>query len=141
MSQNTRVVDGGCTTTKIKGGYPPFSYERNMLNILADYEPTGKNILKASDRVKIQHLLDRHGNITLQQLLDSLPVPSGFVCPKCNATGRVTRQYDAYPRGLPDSGWATDMRTHYVKCDACAGEGYTAKQLVPNMVQQGWKET
>lgn len=60
-------------------------------------------------------------------------------CPKCNGEGHILVEYDAYPTGLPDSGWATDMKTKKVVCDLCGGNGYTVKEYKPKMVQQGWE--
>ena len=53
------------------------------------------------------------------------------LCPKCNGKGFTTIMKDFYPPGLPDSGWATDMKPVNVDCSVCEGYGYTVKKMVP----------
>ena len=48
-----------------------------------------------------------------------------FKCPKCHGVGTVPVKYNEYPSGLPDSGWAEDIRTRHDKCNICNGVGYT----------------
>jgi hypothetical protein len=54
-------------------------------------------------------------------------------CPMCEGTGRVSYQYNAYPSGLPDSGFVDDMRTAYKDCDLCEGRGYLKNKLPPEL--------
>ena len=54
------------------------------------------------------------------------------VCPKCNGEGVVQEKYNAYPSGLPDSGWVEDWKYRNKACNVCNGKGYTEKKLVPN---------
>ena len=60
-------------------------------------------------------------------------------CPKCNGTGTVSVKYNAYPSGLPDSGWVEDWKYKEVECDLCKGEGYTEHEYKPKMIQDGWE--
>lgn len=77
--------------------------------------------------VEIKTLIHQHGNITLLELLARLERP--HVCPKCKGLGYERVTYDAYPPGLPDSGWATDIQQKKVDCNICDGHGYTARKL------------
>lgn len=54
-----------------------------------------------------------------------------FKCPKCNGKGYVEVEYDAYPTGLPDSGWAQDIRIREDGCDLCNELGYTEVEKKP----------
>lgn len=90
---------------------------------------------------QVQGLVRKFGRqATLENVLAALMAERPHRCPRCDGRGYVTEEYDAYPRGLPDSGWATDMRTRNVVCHLCGGEGYTAEEYIPNMVQDGWKK-
>lgn len=51
-----------------------------------------------------------------------------FVCPKCNGNGYTVTEYNAYPSGLPDSGWVYKPGYDYEECDLCNGKGYTEKE-------------
>ena len=93
------------------------------------------NIQKAEMIRNIEQLIKMFGeDKTLKDIKHSLPLPEGFECPKCSGTGTYTETYDAYPKGFPDSGWVSDMKTRLVECDACSGMGYTDKPLRPKMV-------
>ena len=67
--------------------------------------------------------------------------PSGAerCCPKCKGRGYVSKRYNAYPSGLPDSGWVDDWKKTDVECDLCKGHGWTEKEWKPKMVQDGWE--
>ena len=51
-----------------------------------------------------------------------------FICPKCNGKGYIVKEYNAYPGGLPDSGWVYKPGYDYNECDLCNGVGYTNKE-------------
>lgn len=57
----------------------------------------------------------------------------GYKCPKCNGKGYVVTEYNAYPSGLPDSGWVYKPGYDYKECDLCNGTGYTFKQYKPKV--------
>ncbi len=48
-------------------------------------------------------------------------------CPICKGVGKVLQEYDAYPKGLPDSGWTQDIQTRKVTCEFCEGIGFLRK--------------
>lgn len=60
-------------------------------------------------------------------------------CPKCDGDGSISIEYNAYPSGLPDSGWAKDMKTKIISCDLCTGEGYTERKFEPISKVVGYK--
>ena len=49
-----------------------------------------------------------------------------------NATeqGKITVEYNGYPKGLPDSGFVYEAAYKSVECDLCAGEGYTREEYL-----------
>jgi hypothetical protein len=82
-------------------------------------------------RVELESVLRIYGNKTIGEIIESMKKP--YKCPKCEAKGYTTETYDAYPRGLPDSGWATDYRTRKIECDLCKGHGYTEREYKPKI--------
>ena len=42
----------------------------------------------------------------------------GFMCPKCKGSGVLRVKYNAYPSGLPDSGWVEDWKYKKKTCIA-----------------------
>lgn len=88
---------------------------------------------------EIEKLAKQYGyDTSLVQLLLKLMEDKPHRCPKCKGTGTQEVTYNAYPSGLPDSGWVYEPKTETVECDLCNGEGYTSVEYKPNMVQQGW---
>ena len=79
------------------------------------------------------------GDLTLNQILEYELNKTPFKCPKCNGCGYVEERYNAYPSGMPDSGWVIDWKYRKVECDLCKGHGYTTTEYVPKMVQDGWQ--
>lgn len=79
------------------------------------------------------------GEKTLNQILKQELNKTPYKCPKCNGVGTNSVKYNAYPSGLPDSGWVEKWEYKDVKCNLCNGDGYTAKEYKPKMVQQGWE--
>lgn len=99
-----------------------------------------------SFKIKINELLELRdcygGEVTLDQIIKHVQDIRGnriYKCPKYGGTGYVSVKYNAYPPGLPDSGWVEDWQYKDVECDLCQGEGYTAKEYRPKMVQDGWE--
>lgn len=92
--------------------------------------------------IKIHELIKlakRYGNdITLLEVIERLKEEKPYECPKCNGEGTLEVTYNAYPSGLPDSGWVYEPKTKIVECDLCNGEGYTSVEYKPNIVQQGY---
>lgn len=85
-------------------------------------------------------LMEDYGeNTTLGDLVKKVQGKMIHKCPKCNGTGTVSVKYNAYPSGLPDSGWVEEWRYREVKCGLCNGEGYTEHQYKPKMIQDGWE--
>lgn len=85
---------------------------------------------------EISALIREYGKgTTLQTLMNSARNTLRYECPKCNAQGSKSVKYNAYPKGMPDSGWVDDWQYKTVECDLCHGEGYTAKQYVAEVVE------
>lgn len=82
---------------------------------------------------------DYGANTTLGDLARALQKEKIHKCPKCHGTGKVSIRYNAYPSGLPDSGWVEDWKYKDVECDLCQGEGYTEHEYKPKMIQDGWE--
>jgi len=57
----------------------------------------------------------------------------GYKCPKCGGKGYIVKEYNAYPSGLPDSGWVYKPGYDYQMCDLCKGDGYTLIQYKPKI--------
>ncbi|QDH49032.1 hypothetical protein PHYNN_241 [Pantoea phage Phynn] len=76
-------------------------------------------------------LIHAHGsNQTLGGLLSEQTRKYPHKCPKCSGVGGTQQRYNAYPRGLPDSGWADDWKYKWVECDICKGNGYTEIEMI-----------
>lgn len=88
---------------------------------------------------ELEKLAKRYGyDTSLAQIILKLMEDKPYRCPKCKGTGIQEVTYNAYPSGLPDSGWVYEPKTKTVDCDLCNGEGYTSVEYKPNIVQQGW---
>lgn len=82
------------------------------------------------------HILDvlsvKYGkDISIRQAMEAYRLDhkrGKFVCPKCNGKGYIVKEYNAYPSGLPDSGWVYKPGYDYKECDLCNGVGYTNKE-------------
>lgn len=89
------------------------------------------------DQHDIQKLISKYGeNATLKQVLEDIYAHSPYKylthkCPKCNGTGYIVKEYNAYPSGLPDSGWVYEAGYDYKKCDLCDGMGWTETERKP----------
>ena len=92
--------------------------------------------------VKIHELIKlakRYGyNTRLWRVIEQVMEEKPYECPKCNGEGTLEVTYNAYPSGLPDSGWVYEPKTKVVECDLCNSEGYTSVEYSPNMIQQGY---
>lgn len=86
----------------------------------------------------IDVLISQYGDLKLSEIRLKIMGDRKYRCPNCNGIGVVRVKYNAYPSGLPDSGWVEDWKYKAVGCDLCNGHGYTVKEYVPNMIQQGW---
>jgi rubrerythrin len=87
-------------------------------------------------------LVNAYGeNYTLGELLKRIQGDKIYKCPACMGRGKITEEYNAYPSGLPDSGWVYEAGYRDKKCTLCDGHGYTNKKYVPKMVQEGWVES
>lgn len=89
---------------------------------------------------EVKNLIFTYGaDITLGELLERVQGIRTHKCPKCDGKGKLQHKYNAYPSGLPDSGWVEEWKYKTVDCDLCNGEGYTVKEYVPKMIQDGWE--
>ena len=82
---------------------------------------------------------DYGSDTTLGDLVRKIQGNKIHKCPKCDGKGKIAVRYNAYPSGLPDSGWVNDWKIRYDECDLCNGEGYTEHEYKPKMVQDGWE--
>lgn len=93
--------------------------------------------------LKIHELIElenRYGaSTTIRQLREIIQGSAVYQCPKCKGKGTVRIKYNAYPSGLPDSGFVEDWQYKDIKCDLCEGEGYTEVEYVPKYVQDGYE--
>lgn len=89
---------------------------------------------------EIQEFMTKYGDELPSKLLELYKRPIGYVCPNCHGLGVVPERYNAYPSGLPDSGWGVDWQYRDVECHVCGGLGYTRNKLVPKMIQDEWIE-
>jgi DnaJ-class molecular chaperone len=78
---------------------------------------------------ELKRIIDIYGDVKISEAIKSYGRP--YTCPKCNGDGVKKVTYNAYPSGLPDSGWVEDIRTRDIGCDLCEGHGYTEKELKP----------
>ena len=51
----------------------------------------------------------------------------------------ISIRYNAYPSGLPDSGYGYEPRYKQRKCSLCDGLGYTEYEFEPHYIQDGWQ--
>lgn len=82
--------------------------------------------MKTKDLITLQEI---YGDIKISEIVKLLDRP--YKCPKCNGEGGEQKRYNAYPSGLPDSGWVEEWKFKYVQCDLCEGHGYTKRELKP----------
>lgn len=89
---------------------------------------------------KIIELCEEYGeSTTLGDLKRIIQGNKKYKCPNCKGKGYTVQEYNAYPNGLPDSGWVYKPGYKNVPCDLCHGVGYTENQYKPKMVQDGWE--
>lgn len=92
--------------------------------------------LKVTDIVS---LIDIYGkDTTLGEIFDKVANGRIHKCPKCKGKGTITIEYNAYPKGLPDSGFVYEAGYRKEECDLCDGQGYTKEKYTPKMVRDGW---
>ena len=79
--------------------------------------------------IDIEQLIKEYGkDATLEEILKKMKGDYIYKCPKCGGKGYTLEGYNAYPPGLPDSGWVTDWQYKKVTCDLCGGRGYTKEE-------------
>lgn len=59
-----------------------------------------------------------------------------FPCPKCEGDGYWMKPFNAYPSGLPDSGWVQDIRYKHESCIYCMAEGYVTSKKIDEIQEQ-----
>lgn len=83
-----------------------------------------------TDIENIEKLIEVFGEkTTLCEILTYIKSRSPYIdrpykCPKCKGNGYTVREYNGYPKGLPDSGWVYEPVYDYRVCDDCDGYGY-----------------
>ena len=80
---------------------------------------------------ELEKLLTQYGDLKLSEVITKLKGPNIHPCPKCGTHGFSMVKYNAYPSGLPDSGWVDDWQEKKVTCSLCDGLGYTEKEMKP----------
>ena len=79
--------------------------------------------------IDIEQLIKEYGkDVTLEEILKKKKGDYIYKCPKCGGKGYTLERYNAYPPGLPDSGWVDDWQYEEVTCDLCNGRGYTKEE-------------
>lgn len=76
---------------------------------------------------------------TFDNKLECIHHEGNYMCPKCKGEGIVKEKYNAYPSGLPDSGWVDDWKFKDVGCNVCNGKGYTERKLKPIIKTVGYE--
>lgn len=77
----------------------------------------------------VKKLIETFGpDAKLSEVLVKVQGENTHRCPKCHGSGIVSIEYNAYPKGLPDSDFRTDMQWQDIPCDLCAGVGFTAEK-------------
>lgn len=93
--------------------------------------------------IRINEIIELCGaygeNTTLGDLKRIIQGNKKYECPNCKGKGYTVEKYNAYPSGLPDSGWVYKAGYRNIPCDLCHSIGYTEKQYKPKMVQEGWE--
>lgn len=82
---------------------------------------------------ELERLLSRYGNVRLDDVIKSLKGNCIYECPKCKGEGRIKESYNAYPQGLPDSGFVYEPGIRYLNCDLCNNKGYTEREYKPKI--------
>lgn len=87
-------------------------------------------ILKIKD---LERLYSRYGNIRIEEIISKEKGSCIYECPKCKGEGTIRTTYNAYPTGLPDSGFVYQEGVKYVDCDLCNCKGYTSHEYKPKI--------
>ena len=80
----------------------------------------------------IQQLINKFGNVSLQELFEICKMDRKYICPKCKGNGFTIEKINKYPKNLPDSGFVEDIHDVEVTCKVCDGIGYTTKEMIEN---------
>lgn len=95
------------------------------------------------DKIKTCEIIDLikifGADTTLKQVLLIVSGGRKYKCPKCNGKGKITIEYNGYPKGLPDSGFVYEAAFKDIECDICKGEGYTREEYKPKYIQDGFE--
>lgn len=87
----------------------------------------------------IKALYEEYGDKPLSEIIQELKGNNKFECPECKGLGCVSIKYNAYPQGLPDSGFVYEPKYKRHKCSLCDGLGYTEYEFEPHYIQDGWQ--
>lgn len=82
------------------------------------------------------------GDCNLSDFIKELKGNKIHLCPKCKGYGYISKEYNSYPSGLPDSGWVYKPAYKKETCDLCNGVGWTEKEYKERMkmVSDGFYE-
>lgn len=80
---------------------------------------------------ELEELMSKNGDVKLSELISKLKGNKIHKCPKCEGKGFLLIKYNAYPSGLPDSGWVEDYKYKKEDCSICNAFGYTEKEFKP----------
>lgn len=103
---------------------------KGTVNIYEKTSWNGESYGFATAISKLSTAITRCGDIKLSEYIELLKGDNIHRCPKCGGKGYLLETYDAYPSGLPDSGWAHDYRERKKCCDLCNGDGWTSIKYV-----------
>ena len=113
--------------------------KQNTSNI-PDYKKNPDEYKFKDEYYVVRDLMNRYGAMTTLIDIVDKHKPLGFKCPECKGKGTIQERYNAYPPGLPDSGWVDDWKSRDKTCPLCHGTGAVDKKMKPHMVQDGWEE-
>lgn len=93
------------------------------------------NSLTIRDLESVRNYLITNGAKTIDDLINARRGMFQHKCPKCDGLGYEVITYNAYPSGLPDSGWVDDMQEFKAECNLCNGNGFTKEKFIAKPIK------
>lgn len=93
------------------------------------------NSLTIRDLEAISNYVIMNGGAGFPEFVNARKELFKHKCPKCDGLGYEVITYNAYPSGLPDSGWVDDMQEFKAECNLCNGNGFTKEKFIAKPVK------